>query len=131
MKKNIKMKQHLNLLLIIPILCLFSCQPEVDSELLKGNWKAIEMIEEGKTTNLADRDVSFNFYDNGTYLYDSNNSYKEAGPYRIKGQMLYTIDTIAEGRLEKSVKIALLAADSLTFDMNRNGVPQTLKLVRR
>ncbi len=125
------MKRLLITLLIFPILILFSCQPELDSELLKGNWKAIEMIEEGKSTNLAERNVSFNFYENGTYLYDSNNSYKEAGPYHIKGQMLYTIDTIAEGRLEKSVKIARLEADSMTFDMNRNGIPQTLKLVRR
>ena len=118
-------------LTLVILSTFYSCQEEITTDNLVGHWKAISFEEKGTIQDLTQKEVFFKFHENGIYEYNSNNSYAEAGPYYVKGKLLYTTDTLSEERLEKSVKLGLVEADSMHFDMNVGGVSQVFKLERQ
>jgi len=86
--------------------------------------------ENGHIKDMANNDVWFKFNPDGSYEYSTNNSYRESGKYRMRGKVLYTTDTIAGGRIEKAVRLAVVSDDSIHFEMNSKGIAQTLRLKR-
>ncbi|MBK8711939.1 MAG: lipocalin family protein [Niastella sp.] len=70
--------------------------------------------------------VHFNFDDKGNYTYQYA-SLHEAGTYKIENDMLFTK---LPNENEMMVKIVKLSADSLVFDMSRNGTDETLFLLK-
>ncbi|MEM1323137.1 MAG: hypothetical protein AAGG75_22925 [Bacteroidota bacterium] len=117
-------------LLLISLLSLLSCEEALNKELLWGQWKGVELLE---NTEVADLDVSgvrFEFKKDGTYSYTGTLNHREAGRYYILGKVLYSTDTTMTAPKEKAVRIIRFTADSLFFEMNAAGTPQLLKLAR-
>ena len=88
------------------------------------------IYEKGQIRDMSASNVQFSFAENGEYSYKIDGNFREAGPYYVTGKLLYSTDTISEGRIKKSVTIKELTKDSLFLDMNKAGVPMLWKLGR-
>ena len=121
-----------NLFFCLTIIFFFnSCQEDNKStELLPGTWKVDQIYENQQLMDINTSNIQFIFDDKGHYTYRSNGNSREAGPYYVTRNQLYTTDTINEQRIKKSVSIKMLTADSLYLDMNKAGIPQLWKLYR-
>lgn len=108
-------------------LVLFSCENQYENQLL-GKWQAYELLEEGKRLEVQPEVINFNFMENGLYTYQGTLTYKEAGNYYLKSDLLYTVDTVNEGSVEKAVRIMSLNPDSLLIKMNDRGKERVMKL---
>ena len=117
------------ILLLIGFLFVASCTNEKE-KLLPGNWQATEVLEEGEPLAVPVADIRFDFFEDGTYIYNSTLNYKEAGTYSIQSNLLYTLDTVNQASVEKAVRIELLTQDSLHLQMKEQGKSRLLKLVR-
>lgn len=95
-----------------------------------GEWKAIEVTEEGMPIEMDLSAVKFHFYSNGFYNYNSTLNYVEAGTYSIDGDLLYTLDTINKASSEKAVRIMSLTSDSMSIKMLANGIERVFKLAK-
>lgn len=113
--------------LIFSTFFVSACNEEVDENIVLGDWACAEFIEQGQPKDVKAQNIRFSFFDNDTYSYNTTN-YQEAGNYRLKGRLLYTTDTLANQRIEKSVKIIHSTMDSLYFEMNAGGIEQVIKL---
>ena len=118
------------ILFSVLVCVLMACGSGVDKTVLAGNWKLHQFLEQGEPVEINTEEVSFEFFENGRYNFNSTLNYKESGRYYTMGQLLYTTDTTVSNPIEKPVKVILLTADSLHFKMNDKGVEQDLKLYR-
>ncbi len=114
--------------LVFLLLFILGCESEpkyLDSDLV-GIWKSIEWrdITNDKEINIK---VKFEFEPENRYLGAYNKSF-EKGEYWVSGVYLYTIE---DGKAEKKVKIEKLSKDTLILGMNRAGVLEQIKLIRR
>ena len=123
------MNQSNPVIKIIPfLLFLLSCNTNSENnKLIIGIWTGAEWLVNGKPSDLNAQDTHFMFNDKGEYSYEYSGN-KEKGKYIIEKDMLFTTPT---GEQEIMVKIIKLTKDSLVFDMNRGGQPESLTLIRK
>jgi heat shock protein HslJ len=105
---------------------LFSCTESPNNKMIQGNWKATEWLVNGQPSEVNARQTSFSFDDKGNYSF-AHGGANETGSYKVENNMLFTTP---KGETEMMVKIIKLTQDSLVFDMNRGGQPETLTLLR-
>ena len=114
-------------LFLFLLLAFASCENKFSSQLI-GKWQAFELLEEGTPLEVQPEVINFNFMENGMYTYQGTLTYKEAGSYYLKSDLLYTLDTINEGSVEKAVRIMSINSDSLLIKMNDRGKERIMKL---
>ncbi len=124
------MKYVLHFITGISLLFMFACKAEIDKTLIHGQWKAAAFIENDEVKDMDLSKVSFTFNQDGSYQYHGTLQPQESGRFYVLGRMLFTTDTTANQRIEKSVKITQLSTDSLYFQMNAGGVPQGFQLYK-
>ncbi len=116
---------------ILSIFSLFlivsSCVETKNHKLIIGNWYAVEWLINGNSSDENVKNTSFTFNDKGEYTF-INSGYTEKGTYKIEKDMLFTKPM---NQQEMMVRIAKLTSDSLVFDMNRGGQPETLILLKK
>ncbi|GAA4338054.1 lipocalin family protein [Flaviaesturariibacter amylovorans] len=109
-------------------LLLASCETAQNANALVGTWSGAEWLVDGKQVPARNAAAtSFTFAEDGNYTY-TNEGVVEKGLWKIQDDKLYTTPA---GQTEMMVKIARVTKDSLVFDMNRGGLPETLTLVRK
>jgi len=112
---------------IFPLFALNACSEYPDSK-LAGKWQGAALLEDGTPMPVDPGEVGFEFFLNGLYQYHSTLNYREAGTFSVRGNLLYTLDTINEASTEKAVKIMSLTPDSLFLKMNADGKELVVKL---
>ncbi|RYZ00403.1 MAG: hypothetical protein EOO11_01620 [Chitinophagaceae bacterium] len=108
-------------------LLLFSCETAQNAGALVGSWQGAEWLVDGAPDAARARATAFTFKSDGNYTYTYAGT-METGLWKIQDDKLYTTPA---GQQEMMVKIARVTKDSLVFDMNRSGRPETLTLVRQ
>ena len=123
------MKQSNFLIKIIPfLLLLLSCNNNSENnKLIIGNWSGVEWLVNGAPSGHSAGDTHFTFDNKGEYSFEYGET-REKGTYKIENDMLFTTPA---GQQEIMVKITRLTKDSLVFDMNRGGQPETLTLIKK
>lgn len=106
---------------------LSSCSTSENNKLIIGNWSGAEWLIDGMPSNLDAAGTAFSFDEKGGYIYMYSGN-KETGNYKVENDMLFTTPA---GQREIMVKILKLTKDSLIFDMNRGGRPESLTLLRK
>jgi len=101
------------------------CNSVHDEALLHGQWKTSKWIVVASGKNIQNQ-MDFTFTPDKTYEVDYG-SQQENGTYYIAGEYLHTKEN---GAIDKSVKIKLLTADSLVFEMNRAGALEHVLLLK-
>jgi hypothetical protein len=119
------MKQTFYFILIMA--ALISCSDSKHSSLIIGNWQGVEWLVNGASSTNNAKGTLFTFKANSEYIYDYSGTI-EKGNYKILDDKLYTTPNDQQ---EMMVRIAKLTPDSLVFDMNRGGQPETLILLRK
>ena len=109
------------------LLLLLSCNDSKNNKLIIGTWNGAEWLSGGAASNLNAANTRFTFDEKGNYTYEYSTN-KETGTYKVENEMLFTKPI---GGQEIMVKIARLTKDSLTFEMNRGGIPESLTLFRK
>ena len=97
---------------------------------LVGKWQAAQVLEDGLPMQVDAGNINFEFSSNGNYHFNSTLNYKESGTYSVRGDLLYTMDTINKASSEKAVKILTLNEDSLFLLMNAEGKERIVKLFK-
>lgn len=111
------------------ILGLTACET-VEQVPIEGKWQAYEVLEEGDSMKLNPNAIRFEFFPLGTYLFEGTVGHREAGTYRVSGNLLYTKDTLANSP-EKAVEISHHTLDSLSFKMQSDdNKAQLIKLLK-
>lgn len=110
-------------------LTIFSCENPIDDKQLLGNWTAAEFLENDVPKDVDLKSINFSFFENNTYTFQGLLN-KEAGSFYLKGNLLYSTDTLSTNRIEKSVKVIKSTSDSLFFEMNNGGISQIIKLYK-
>jgi len=82
-----------------------SCEEDLDQNLLYGDWQAHEYKVSGKSKATDLSKINFNFNAKNVYTFQGGPIHKEAGNYKISGNILYSTDTLNTDRIEKAVKI--------------------------
>jgi hypothetical protein len=114
-------------IILFCILCIFSsCGNNENNKLIVGHWKGAEWLINGNPSNRNAAETQFTFDANGDYTFISPNVL-EKGTYNVENEMLFTKP---KDQQEIMVRITKLTKDSLIFDMNRGGQPETLLLLR-
>ena len=122
------MKRLNPIIKLVPfLLLLLSCGNSENKKLIVGNWAGTEWLVGGKPSDLDVKNTYFTFNDKGEYTYEYSGN-KEQGTYIIEKDMLFTTP---KGEHEMMVKIVKLTKDSLIFDMNRGGQPESLTMLRK
>ncbi|MGC4035581.1 MAG: lipocalin family protein [Chitinophagaceae bacterium] len=123
------MKHRNQLITLLAIVCLLSSCDSVtkNNKLIIGNWDGAEWLVNGNQSDLNTKDTHFTFNDKEEYTYEYVGT-KQTGTYKVEKDMLFTTP---KGEQEIMVKIIKLTKDSLVFDMNRSGQPETLTLIRK
>jgi hypothetical protein len=125
--KNLIMKNVIYLFAVSFFMTIVSCKDSIDDKLVVGNWVAAEFLENDVPKEVDLKSINFQFYNNKTYTFQGLMN-KEAGNYRLQRDLLYSTDTLSDNRVEKSVKIIKITADSMFFEMNNGGISQIIKL---
>ena len=122
-------RSNLIIKIIIPFLLLFfSCNNNSENnKLIMGNWSAVEWLVNGKPSDRNVQATHFSFTDKGAYSFEYAGN-KETGTYKVENDMLFTTPV---NQQEIMVKIIKLTKDSLIFEMNRGGQPESLTLLRK
>lgn len=122
------MKRILFLVIPIFLIVLLSCESNtVHNKLIIGNWSGTEWLINGQPSDRKTETTAFSFDDKGGYSFDYDGT-KQEGTYKVENDMLFTTP---KGSTEIMVKITKLTKDSLVFDMNRGGQPETLTLIKK
>jgi lipocalin-like protein len=111
------------------ILLFCGCESWNEKKLC-GKWQAASVTENGMPVDVALDEIGFEFSTNGFYNFHSTIDYREAGTFSLRGDLLYTLDTINEASSEKTVKVLTLTADSLAIKMHEDGHPRILTLYK-
>jgi len=123
------MKNVIYLLTLTILFTVFSCEEPVDEKLVVGSCATVAFLENNTPLDVDLKSINFSFYENNTYTYQGLMNL-EAGNYYLSRKLLYTIDTLSDNRIEKSVKVIKSTADSLFFEMNSGGDTQIIKLYK-
>ncbi len=95
-----------------------SCDQLFPERMLHGSWQATLVLEAQDTLPVDPSEIQLHFDEAGRYRYHSTLNYREAGYFSLKGDRLYTRDTLhADTTLERFVKVAALTSDSLVLWM--------------
>ena len=119
-------KQAKALLLLCISIAMLSCFDAKKQKLIIGNWTGVSWVVEGQPSPYLPEHATFNFDENGNYLYRFL-EHVETGKYNVANNQLFTTP---EGGNRMMVKIVKLEGDTLVFDMNRSGKSELLTLVR-
>ena len=111
---------------LLSLIFLSSCVENKNAQLIVGNWKGAEWLQNGQLTNHNVSKTFFSFDKDGNYSYSYEES-TEKGSYKVENDMLFTHP---EGQQERMVKIAKVNTDTLVFDMSRGGNAEKLTLIR-
>ena len=123
-------KLHLFSLTLICLFCWSCNRSGALLDLIDGEWRAIDLVEEGTTLPLDSNVVSFSFDASlKSYTYSSPLNYREAGNFLIQSKYLITTDTLNQASREKTVEIIQLSEDSLILRMKDQNKERVLKLV--
>lgn len=112
------------------LLFLFFVACSVDNpydDMIIGAWKGHEWYINDSTVKQRVDSIYFNFEQDSVY----NASYvgaKQEGKYWLKEDRLYTQ---IKDKLEVMVRISSLNTDTMVFEMNRGGTPETLVLIKQ
>lgn len=99
-------------------LLFVSCDRLFPERMLYGSWQATLALEAQDTLPIDPSAIRLSFDEGGRYSYRSTLNYREAGYFRLEGDLLYTRDTLhADTTLERFVKVAVLTSDSLVLLM--------------
>ena len=111
------------------MLCMLmlSCTHSENEKLIAGSWQGTEWLVNGQPSGRNVQHTAFSFDGKDKYSFDYGDT-KETGTYKVENDMLFTTP---QGQNEMMVKIVKLTKDSLVFDMNRGGIPETLTLVKK
>ncbi len=118
--------KHITILFCSVLLLFSSCGNNENNKLIVGQWKGAEWLINGNPSGRNAAETQFTFDANGDYTFTSPNVL-EKGSYNVENEMLFTKP---KGQQEIMVRITKLTKDSLIFDMNRGGQPETLLLLR-
>ena len=125
------MKNHIKFLKIyvvfLIVISIVSCIHSANKTLLVGEWKGTEWLANSIPSGNDATKVYFKFSADGGYVSDFGGSL-EKGTFILRDNKLYTTP---DDQLEIMVEIAKLTKDSLVFNMNRGGQPETLTLIRK
>ena len=122
------MKKIIASIAIFTLLFIFSsCADKTNNALIIGSWNGVEWLVSGQPSENDASKTSFTFDDKGKYSFNYGGTV-EKGTYKVENNMLFTTP---EKQQEIMVYIAKLTADTLVFDMNRGGQPETLTLLRK
>lgn len=130
--KKVRMKKEtfIKVISVWALLHFGACTSE-ENNLLIGDWKGYEVMEEGEKLDINASEIQLSFINDQIYTYASTLDYKEAGKYNVQSSYLYTMDTLSavqSGR--KAVEIIQLTVDSLQLRMNDSGKERILKLLK-
>jgi len=115
------------LIISCSILLLIACQQEDKTPLLIGKWKGVSWSVQGKNSGRNASNVRFEFKNDNTYTAAFEGS-KEAGTFRLRfDSKLFTTEA---DKIEKSVLLSKITADTIVMDMNRVGDSEQLILVK-
>ena len=120
--------RNLSLFLLMSLL-VFACNGVQEQKLL-GKWKGGALFEDDMPVDVDPGLLGFEFLPDGSYQFNSTLNYKEAGTFKVSGDLLYTLDTINEASSEKAVKILELTVDSLFIKMNAEGKVRIVKMYK-
>ncbi|MGG9971965.1 lipocalin family protein [Ferruginibacter sp. SUN002] len=122
------MKKSISILSIVSVLfILISCGDTTNNKLIIGSWQGAEWLVNGQPSDNNAKATSFTFNEKGDYTFNYGGVI-EKGTYKVENAMLFTTP---EKQQEIMVNITKLTNDSLVFDMNRGGQPETLTLLRK
>ncbi len=121
--------KYISFIFILSCSILFaSCSTNNENNLkIIGSWQGAEWLIDGKPSGRNIAQTGFSFDDKGNYSFTYGATI-EKGTYKVENDMLFTKP---ENQKEIMVKINLLTTDSLVFDMNRGGQPETLTLLKK
>jgi len=120
-------KMNFRKLIVVTLLAvLSSCANTKNNKLIIGKWTGAEWIVNGSPAGMDPKETHFTFDDQGNYTF-TYAGVLEKGTYNVENDMLFTKPTDQQ---EIMVRISKLTMDSLIFDMNRGGQPETLVLIR-
>jgi hypothetical protein len=125
-KKYIPWKLVRSISCFVIILFSSSCGNSINNKNIVGKWKGIEWLINGHPSDRNAGETTFSFDNEGNYTFSSSGIF-EKGSYNVENDMLFTKP---EDQQEIMVRINKLTKDSLVFDMNRGGQPETLVLLR-
>jgi hypothetical protein len=96
---------------------------------LYGDWQGVSWTRNGAPASMDPTQVSFSFREDATYSATLGQQ-QESGDFVFRESKLYTTAS-GDRKVEKVVEVASLEGDTLVFDMNRQGDPEELTLVRK
>ena len=115
------------ILTIVPVIFFtLSCSHSENNRLIIGKWAGVEWLVDGRPSRYNEQGTHFSFNEKGEYSFEYSGT-REAGTYKVENDMLFTKPGNEQ---EIMVKISRLVKDTLVFEMNRSGQPETLTLVR-
>jgi hypothetical protein len=113
-------------LLFALVLFAASCKENDKNPALLGQWKGTEWLIFDKPSGMDASNVTFEFKDDGTYTAQLGETL-QTGVWRTKADKLFTTE---KGKQEIMVKLIRADGEELTFEMNRGGQKETLKLMK-
>ncbi len=118
------------LLTLFGFVVLASACQKLEDNLLAGEWKAAQVLEEGKPMDVDLDKIHLSLDGDNNYNFSGTLNYREAGTYYMQSNLLYTLDTINQASTEKAVEVVKLTPDSLYLKMREEGKERLLKLYR-
>ena len=115
------------------ILCLgalTSCSKYSRSDLI-GHWTAVSVLQDKQPLKVNPSEITLAFTKDGTYYFTSTLDYQEAGVFDLKGEQLWTTDTIQQPPKSKTVLIEKLSSDSLHIKMRNQEDWMFLTMVKK
>jgi len=124
------MRNSILYLVFVALFSLTACNSHDERlPLLYGDWQGVSWTRNGAPASSDPAQVKFSFKEDFSYT-ASLGKQKEAGDFVFRDSKLYTTAT-GDRKVEKVVAIIKLEGDSLVFDMNRQGDPEKLVLLRK
>ena len=120
------MKKVIGYLLAFMVFTCLSCVDTKNNKLIIGYWTGSQWTVNGKPSANKATGTHFSFDSTGNYLYEYP-GYTEKGSYKVEHDMLFSTPF---NQREIMVKILKLTADSLVFEMNREGQAEQLTLIK-
>jgi hypothetical protein len=124
------MRNSILSLVLVALFSLTACNTTDERlPLLYGDWQGVSWTRNGAPASSDPSQVKFTFNEDFSYT-AALGKQQEAGDFVFRDSKLYTTAT-GDRKVEKVVGILKLEGDSLVFDMNRQGDPEKLVLLRK
>lgn len=108
----------------------YACQSDYTAP-LQGHWQGTLLLEGQDSVPIDPTLLQFSFTEQGKYSFNSTLNQREAGTYRMQGDLLYTRDTLTKQTKEKVVRLEFVTPDSLVMNMQQGEQARVLYLVRK